>query len=382
EWTAWRMECVRRRTFFELSRKQERLHLLKGLEKILLDIDKAIAIIRNTELEQDVVPNLMVGFGIDKVQAEYVAEIKLRNINREYILKRTEDIKALTEDIKKLGDILNSKNRIRKIIISELKAINSKYVTPRKTEIVYSDEIEEFSEEESVPDYPVNVFISREGYIKKITPQSLKLSSEQKYKEGDGPDISYEASNASELLVFTDRQQAYKLKLSELEDTKASVLGTYLPSKLGFEDGENYFTSIDPGDYHKEVLLFFADGKCARFSLSSFETKQNRRKLVNAYSAKSPAVKLLPLDYERDIVCFSDEGRALIFSSSLLATKATRSTAGVSVMTLKKNRSLTDAQYFEDSLITNISRYRAANVPARGAVLRDSDRGEQQMTLL
>ena len=382
EWTAWRMECVRRRTFFELSRKQERLHLLRGLEKILLDIDKAIAIIRNTELEQDVVPNLMVGFGIDKVQAEYVAEIKLRNINREYILKRTEDIKALTEDIKKLGDILNSKNRIKKIIISELKAINSKYVTPRKTEIVYSDEIEEFSEEESVPDYPVNVFISREGYIKKITPQSLKLSSEQKYKEGDGPDISYEASNASELLVFTDRQQAYKLKLSELEDTKASLLGTYLPSKLGFEDGENYFTSIDPGDYHKEVLLFFADGKCARFSLSSFETKQNRRKLVNAYSAKSPAVKLLPLDYERDIVCFSDEGRALIFSSSLLATKATRSTAGVSVMTLKKNRSLTDAQYFEDSLITNISRYRAANVPARGAVLRDSDRGEQQMTLL
>ena len=276
EWTAWRTECIKNRVYFEMCRKKEKLHLLQGLAKILLDIDKAIAIIRNTELETDVIPNLMMGFGIDKVQAEYVAEIKLRNINKEYILKRTSEIEELERDIAELEDTLKNRRKVKAIISSELKAIIKKYPSPRRTGIVYASEIEEEPEDDPTEDYPVNVFLSNEGYLKKITPQSLRMSGEQKYKDGDGPKLSFESTNRAELLVFTDRQQVYKTKLSDFADTKASALGTYLPSQLEMDDGERVFTVILPGDYKKDLLLFFENGKIARIPLSAYETKTNQ----------------------------------------------------------------------------------------------------------
>ena len=382
EWTAWRMECIRRRVYFDLNKKQEKLHLLKGLARILLDIDKAIEIIRNTELEADVVPNLMMGFGIDKVQAEYVAEIKLRNINREYILKRTAETETLEDEIEELESILNNRRKIKNIIIKELEDINRKYPMPRRTDIVYAGEVEEYTEEQQIEDYPVTLFLSREGYFKKITSQSLRMSSEQKYKDGDGLKLSFDSSNRRELLILTDKQQIYKVKVADFDDCKASALGVYLPTKLGMDEGESVITMIDPGDYRSNLLFVFENGKAARIEMSAYETKTNRRKLVNAYSDKSPLVSVIVLDAETDIVCYSSDDRVIVFNTSLLQPKSSRSTQGVGVMTLKARRTLVRAEKLEGTGIKNTARYRVRSLPAAGAVLKTDDREEQQMSLL
>ena len=381
EWTAWRMECVRRRVYHELIGKKDKLHLLKGLEKILLDIDKAIAIIRNTELEEDVIPNLMMGFGIDQRQAEYVAEIRLRNINREYILKRTAEIAALERDIEELESTLNNRRKIKNLIVDELKQINKKYVTPRRTTIVYADEVEEFSEEDSVPDYPVTIFLSREGYLKKITAQSLRMSSDQKYKEGDGLRKSFESSNRRELLVFTDKQQAYKVRLCDLEETKASALGIFLPTRLKFDEGESVVSVLDPGDYSASIVLVFENGKAARVTLSGYETKNNRRKLINAYSDRSPLVAVIPVYEELDIAVFTKDDRALVFNTSLLAARPTRSSQGVAVVNVKGKKPVTDAMPLRESMIRDVSRYRARTIPKTGIQLKPEDKGEEQLRL-
>ncbi len=382
EWTAWRTQCVKRRVFFDLERKREKLHLLRGLAKILLDIDKAIAIIRNTEREADVIPNLMAGFGIDKTQAEYVAEIKLRNINREYILKRTAEIEELERAIAELQATLESRRRLQGLIIRELQAIIKQYAEPRRTGIVYADELPEPEEDDGAEDYPVHVFVSREGYLKKITPQSLRMSAEQKYKDGDGPGVDFEATNRAEILVFTDRQQAYKARLADFEDSKASVLGVYLPSHLGMDEGEQVKAVVAPEDYSRQLIFFFENGKAARVPLSAYETKTNRRKLVNAYSDKSPLVCVMLLGEELEAAAFSTEGRALIFNTSLLAPKTSRSTQGVGVMTLKPRYKLSDVRPLHATGIKNLPRYRVRSLPAAGALLKDEDRGEKQLSIL
>ena len=382
EWTAWRAESVRRRVFFDLTKKQEKLHLLKGLESILLDIDRAIEVIRNTELEADVVPNLMMDFGIDQLQAEYVAEIKLRNINREYILKRTSETEELEKAIEELESILNNRRKIKNIIISELSAINKKYVTPRKTAIVYADEIEEYTPEEQVEDYPVTLFLSGEGYFKKISAQSLRMSGEQKYKEGDGLSLSFESSNRREILFLTDKQQIYKAKVADFEDGKASVLGIYLPARLQMDEGESVITMIDPDNYSKNLLLIFENGKAARIELSAYETKTNRRKLVNAYSGVSPVKAVMVINEETDVVCFSSDGRAVIFNTAQLQPKSSRTTQGVAVMSLKPKRVLERAEPLSASTIQNPARYRVRSIPAAGALLKSEDRGEEQLTLI
>ena len=375
EWTAWRTECVRRRVYHELEKKKEKLHLLQGLERILLDIDRAIEIIRGTELEAEVVPNLMVGFGIDQIQAEYVAEIKLRNINREYILRRTAETEELEKDIADLEDVLQSRRRVRNIIIDELKAINKKYPVPRRSSIVYASEVESDDEEEQVEDYPVTLFLSREGYFKKITQQSLRMS-------GDSLRISLESSNRCGLLIFTDRQQIYKLRLADMEETKASALGVYLPSRLQMDDGESVLTMVLPGDYKRQLLLVFENGKVARLECSAYETKTNRKKLVNAYSDKSPLAAVIPLDSETDIACYSSDDRALVFNTSLLQTKTSRTTQGVGVMSLKAKRALVRAVPVSETQIKNISRYRVRSLPAAGAILKPEDREEQQLSMI
>ena len=382
EWTAWRAGCIKRRVYFQLQKKKDRLHLLKGLKKILLDIDLAIKIIRETESDAEVIPNLMIGFGIDQVQAEFVAEIKLRNINKEYILKRIADTEALAKEIEELQEILGSEKKIRDIIVKELKAVADKYGQPRRTALVHAGELTLEAPEEDVPDYPVTVFLSREGYFKKITAQSLRMSSEQKFKEGDGLAFTQEATNRSELLVFTDKCQVYKTRLSEFDDTKASVLGDFLPAKLSMDEGESVLAVILPGDYRGSLLFIFENGKAARVELSGYATKSNRRKLTGAYSDKSPVKAMFLLqDGERELVLYSSDGRALIFSTAQLAVKTTRATQGVAVMTLRKNKILEQAIPLEESTIQNQARYRVRSLPAAGAILRPEDAPEPQLTL-
>ena len=381
EWTAWRMECVKRRIFFQIQKKKDRLHLLKGLERILLDIDKAIAIIRETELESEVVPNLMIGFGIDELQANYVAEIKLRNINREYILKQTKATDDLEKEIDQLQEILDSRRKLKGVIKKELKAVADKYGQPRKTEIIYHiDEIQPEEEQEQIPDYPVTLFVSKEGYLKKITAQSLRMSGEQKFKEGDSLRFSKETTNRAELLVFTDQFQCYKTRLSDFDDGKASQLGDYLPQKLGMDPGENVLHVLLPGDYKGFVLFFFENGKAAKVPLSAYETKTNRRKLTGAYCDKSPLVGAVALDSDTQMVLYSSDSRALIFSTAQLMPKTTRNTQGVAVMSLKKKAVVTGAALLEASGITNQSRYRTKTVPAAGALLKEEDSQEKQIT--
>ncbi len=382
EWNAWRTESVRRRVYYILHKKQEKLHLLLGLKRILLDIDKAIAIIRETEEEAEVIPNLMIGFGIDQTQAEYVAEIKLRNINKEYILKRVQETESLQDEIADLEDTLNKPTRIRKIIIGELEDVRKKYGQPRKTEIIYGHEIEEYDEAEDVPDYPVTLFLSRGGYFKKITPQSLRMSSDQKFKEGDSLLTQQEATNNTELMFFTDRQQVYKVRAADFADSKASVLGDYLPAKLSMDEGESVVAMVLPGDYSGHLLFFFENGKCARVALSAYATTSNRRKLTGAYSDKSPLVALLPLAEDRELALYSTEPRALLFHTSLLTPKTTRSTQGVAAMTLKPKYHLERVVPVEETTIVNHSRYRARSIPAAGALLREEDQGREQMSLL
>ena len=382
EWLAWRTECVRRRVYFILHKKQEKLHLLQGLKRILLDIDKAIEIIRQTEEEAEVVPNLMIGFGIDQVQAEYVAEIKLRNINKEYILKRVQETASLEGEIEDLEDTLKKPARIRKIIVSELEDVRKKYAQPRKTEIIYSHEVEYEEEPEDIPDYPVTLFLSREGYFKKITPLSLRMSGDQKFKEGDELFRRVEATNNTELMFFTDRQQVYKVRAADFADSKASLLGDYLPTKLGMDEDEKVIDMVLPGDYSGHLLFFFENGKCARVALSAYATTSNRRKLTGAYSDKSPLTALLHLTEDRELALISTEPRALLLHTSLLAPKSTRSTQGVAVMNIKPRYHLERVCDFADSGIVNLSRYRVRSIPAAGALLREEDQGRVQMTLL
>ena len=381
EWTAWRTDCVKRRLYFQVQKKQERLHLLKGLERILLDIEKAIRIIRETELESEVVPNLMIGFGIDEIQANYVAEIKLRNINKEYILKQTKATGDLEKEIAELLDTLGSNRKLKNLIIKELQQVADKYGKPRKTEIIYETaQIEVEEEEEQVPDYPVTLFMSKEGYLKKITAQSLRMSGEQKFKEGDSLAFSKETTNRAEILVFTDKFQCYKSRLSDFDDGKASQLGDYLPQKLGFDADEKVVQVILPGDYKGFVLFFFENGKAAKVPLSAYETKTNRRKLTGAYSDKSPLRSCLAFDTDVQVAVYSTDGRCVIFSTAQLLPKTTRSTQGVGVMTLKKKAILSHAVAVEGSGIVNLSRYRTKTIPAAGALLKEEDSTEKQIT--
>ena len=380
EWTAWRTESVRRRVFFVLKKRKDKLHLLKGLKRILLDIDKAIKIIRETEEESEVIPNLMIGFGIDQIQAEYVAEIKLRNINKEYILKRTQETDTLREEIDDLEDILNDPKRVKKIIVEELNEASKKYGEPRRTTIVYGHEIEAYVEEEQVEEYPVHVFLSREGYFKKITPQSLRMSGEQKFKEGDGLRQTFETTSNAEIMFFTDKCQVYKTRLSEFDDTKASVLGDYLPGKLGMDAGENVVYAVLPGaDYAGGLLFFFENGKAARVDLTAYKTTSNRRKLTGAYSDKSPLCCIRRIDEDCELAVYSTEPRCLIFHTALLSPKTTRTTQGVAVMHMKPKYHLDTVKLLEETSISNQSRYRVRAVPAAGALLRQEDSEEQQI---
>ena len=384
EWTAWRTDSVKRRIFFVLGKKKEKLHLLKGLKRILLDIDKAIRIIRETEEEAEVIPNLMIGFGIDQIQAEYVAEIKLRNINKEYILKRTRETDALRDEIDDLEDLLNSPKRVKKVIVEELNAAAKKYGEPRRTSIVYPHEITSYTpEEEQKEEYPVTVFLSREGYFKKITPASLRMNSEQKFKEGDALRQSFETTSNAEVMFFTDHCQVYKTRLGEFDDAKASVLGDYLPTKLKMDAGENVIFMVLPGaDYAGSLLFFYENGKVARIEMKAYQTASNRRKLTGAYSDKSPLACIRRLDEDCELAVYSNEPRCLIFHTALLAPKTTRSAQGVAVMTLKPKYHLEMVLLSEETSITNRTRYRVRAVPAAGALVKEEDSEDQQISLL
>jgi len=381
EWTAWRTDCIKRRLFFQIGKKEDRLHLLKGLERILLDIDKAIRVIRETEQEAEVVPNLMIEFGIDEIQANFVAEIKLRNINKEYILKQTKAIDQLEEEIEDLRATLNSSRKLKNVIIRELQNVSEKFGQERKTEIIYDvQEATPEEEEDPIPDYPVTVFVSKEGYMKKITAQSLRMSGEQKFKEGDSLSFTRETTNKAEFLVFTDKFQCYKSRLSDFDDGKASLLGDYLPQRLGFETGENMVALLFCGDYKGFILFFFENGKVAKVPLSAYETKTNRRKLTGAYCDKSPLVKAVALDTDEQMVVYSSDGRAAIFSTAQLLPKTTRNTQGVAVLTLKKKAVLQNALLLSESGIVNESRYRTKTIPSAGALLKEEDSAEKQQS--
>ena len=376
EWTAFRIECVRRRTYFDLQKKKEKLHLLQGLQAILLDIDKAIRIVRETEEEAEVVPNLMIGFGIDEVQAEYVAEIKLRHLNREYILKRTAELEDLERAIAELEGILGSKSKVKNLIIKELEAVAQKYGQPRRTRILFADEIQEEAVVEEVPDYPVRLFFTQEGYFKKITPQSLRMSGEQKLKEGDQIAQEMDAQNGDELLFFSDKCQVYKAKAWEFEDTKASVLGDYIPAKLQMEEGENALYLVDAKDFSGFLLFVFENGKAAKVELSAYQTKTNRKKLLNAYSDKSPLAAVLYLPEDREVMLTASSGRMLLFHTGVIAPKATKNTQGVQAMNLKKGQRVIGARFFEEGMVQHPNRYKK-NLPALGALPEAGDAGEQ-----
>ncbi len=378
EWSAFRIECVKRRTYFDLHKKQDRLHLLQGLEKILLDIDKAIKIIRGTEEENMVVPNLMSGFDIDEIQAEYVAEIKLRHLNREYILKQTNDISQLEKDIAELEAILASKTKIKNIIIRELENIIKKYSQPRRSMIIYADDIVEDDIEEDVPDYAVNLFFTKEGYFKKITPLSLRMSGEHKLKEGDEILQRFETTNNTDLIFFSDKHQAYKTKAPLFADTKTSVLGEYIPSKLGFDEDENAIYMIPTKDYKGSIFFFFESGKCAKISLEAYATKTNRKKLTGAYSDKEKLAAILYVENDdSDIFVRASSGRRLIFRSSELMAKNTRSAQGVALMKLKKGHRIISAEIYEDGMLSDPERYRAKTLPSQGQLPRSDESGEQ-----
>ncbi|MCI8920489.1 MAG: topoisomerase IV [Acutalibacter sp.] len=380
EWTAFRVECVRRRTHFDLRKKKEKLHLLLGLQAILLDIDKAIRIVRETEEEAEVVPNLMIGFGIDQMQAEYVAEIRLRHLNREYILKRTEETSQLEKDIQELEGILGSKTKVRNIIIAELTEIAKKYGKPRRTMLLYADEVEEAEISEEIPDYPVHLFFTQEGYFKKITPQSLRMSGEQKLKEGDAIARQVESSNAAELLFFSDKAQVYKLRASDFDDTKASVLGDYIPAKAQMDEGERTAAMVVTKDYSGFVLFVFENGKAAKVELSAYQTKTNRRKLLNAYSDKSPLVCALYLEEDREVLMTASSGRMLLFHTGLIASKTTKNTQGVQAMNLKKGQRVLSCAPFAEGDLQNPGRYRK-KLPALGTLPDGEDTGGEQLSM-
>ena len=377
EWIEFRSGCVRRRTAFDLKRATDRLHLLRGLEKILLDIDKAISIIRNTEEESEVVPNLMIGFRIDKIQAEYVAEIKLRHLNKEYILKRLQDIDRLEEAIKDLNDILEIPKRIKQIIIYELKEVVKKYAKPRKTEIIYSVELEEETVEPDIPEYPVTVFFTKGGYFKKITPLSLRMSGTQKLKDGDEIAQTVETTNSSELLFFTNKCQVYKSRACDFDDTKASVLGDYVAAKLEMEEGELPVYMAVTSDYSGYMMFFFENGKAAKVSLDAYRTVTKRKKLIKAFSDKSPVAAVMQFAADEEIVVISSAGRHLLLNTAVILPKTTKDTIGVGVMTLKKGQRLMSARKYREGEFAKAYRYRAKNLPAAGALLSSEDEAEQ-----
>ncbi len=377
EWVAFRRECVKRRTYFELNKKKERLHLLKGLQKILLDIDKAIKIVRETEEEAEVVPNLMIGFGIDEVQAEFVAEIKLRHLNKEYILKRTADIEGLEKDIAEMEDILGSDKKIKGIIISELKEVAAKYGQPRKTLFYYGGEEEDDEVEDDTPDYPVNIFLTKDGYFKKITPQSLRMASDQKLKDGDFITDSAEATNRTELLFFTDKQQVYKTRADAFKDTKASELGDFIPVKLGFDEYENVVSMIATTDYSGYLVMIFDNGKAAKVPLSAYETKTNRKKLANAYTSKAKLIKMFLTADNTDILVRSSSGRAIVFNTGMILPKSARDTIGVQVMTLKAKSEVYNAYIVTDEMAESVQKYIVKNIPAAGTLAKDLEDFDQ-----
>ena len=377
EWCAWRTESVKRRVYFVLKKRQDKLHLLKGLKKILLDIDKAIKIIRETEKEADVVPNLMIGFGIDQIQAEYVAEIKLRNINREYILKRVEETASLEAEIEDLEDTLARPSRIRKIIVSELEDVRKKYAEPRRTGILYDYAEDAESEEDAIEDYPVTLFLSQHGYFKKITPQSLRMSGEQKFKEGDELAQTVVTDNAKELLFFTNRCQVYKARVNDFKETKASALGDYVASTLGMDEGETAVYMVVTSDYSGHMLFFFENGKAAKVELSAYQTKTNRKKLIKAYSDKSPAAAMLHIESDVELVIISSAGRHLLINTGAISPKATKDTQGVGVMSLKKGQKVMTVRAYKEGEFAKAYRYKTKNLPAAGALLSAEDKGEQ-----
>lgn len=377
EWAAFRSECVRRRVFRQLNKKKEKLHLLEGLSRILLDIDKAVRIVRETQEEREVVPNLMIGFGIDEMQAEYVAEIRLRQLNREHILKRTEEIGQLRDDIAEMESILEHREKIRAIIISELENVGKKYAKPRRSLLYYPTEGEDEAGEEPAPDYAVHLFFTREGYFKKITPQSLRMSGEHKLKEGDTVTQAVEATNNSDLLFFTDRGQVYKAKASDFDDTKASVMGDYIPARLGMDEGESAVYMAVTADYAGYMLFVFQNGKAAKVDLAGYATKTNRKKLVGAYSTASPLAGIFQLAQDAEYLLTSSAGRMLIVHTGAVAVKTTRSTQGVAVMTLKKNNFVERVRPFEEGMVANPHRFRTKTLPAAGALPRAEDAGEQ-----
>lgn len=378
EWIAFRTECVNRRVYFDLTKAKEKLHLLLGLQKILLDIDKAIKIIRGTEQEQEVVPNLMIGFGIDKTQAEYVAEIKLRHLNREYILKRTADVDELKKQIEDMEDILSSKARVKKIIVGELQEVAEKYGKDRCSQIIYAGELEQEEEIiDEVEDYPVTLFFTKEGYFKKITPLSLRMSGEQKLKEYDEIISVTETSNSTDLLFFTDKCQVYKSRAADFDDTKASVLGDFVASKLSMDEGENAVSMVPLKEYRGYMLFFFENGKVAKVDITAYETKTNRKKLIKAYSDKSPLVKAVYVSDDKELLIHSTAGRYLLFNTGAVASKTTKDSQGVSVMTLKKGHRVDSVEEYAEGRFVKPARYRTKNLPAAGAVLSAEDQGEQ-----
>ena len=380
EWTAFRVECVRRRTYFDLQKKKEKLHLLQGLQMILLDIDKAIRIVRETEEEAEVVPNLMIGFGIDQIQAEYVAEIKLRHLNREYILKRTQEIEELEKSIAELESILGSKAKVKSIIVQELEEVARKYGQPRRSMILYADEVEEVEIEDGVPDYPVNLFFTKEGYFKKITPQSLRMSGEQKMKEGDEIAQQMEEQNSAELLFFSDRCQVYKMKANDFADTKASVLGEYIPAKAQMDENERAVYMAVTHKYEGYMLFFFENGKVAKVDMSAYQTKQNRKKLLNAYSDKSPLAAAIYVKEDCEVLLTASSGRMLLFHTGLIQPKTTKNTQGVQAMNLKKGQRLMQARLYEEGMLKNPDRYKK-NLPALGALPDGEENGGEQLQL-
>lgn len=382
EWIAFRIECVRRRTYFDRNKKAEKLHLLKGLEAILLDIDKAVKIVRETDEEAEVVPNLMIGFGIDEVQAEYVAEIKLRHLNREYILKRTAEIEALEKEIAELDEILKSKTRIKTIIVKELKEIAEKYGQPRKSIIIYEDTVSYTEEKDDVPDYPVNIFFTKEGYFKKITPQSLRMSSNHKLKDGDEIAQTCEFSNNGELLFFTDKCQVYKAKTADFTDTKASALGEYVPAKLGMDEGENAVYMVATKDYKGMLLFAFENGKLAKVPLEAYQTKTNRKKLTGAYSDKSPLAGMVFFTEDKEFLLKASSGRMLLIHSGAINLKTTRSTQGVAVMKLKKGHRLFEISEYVEGTFAKPQRYRTKTLPTLGAMPANEDSTDEQLTLI
>lgn len=380
EWTTWRTECKKRTIRYDLAKKQEKLHLLHGLKTILLDIDRAIAIIRNTEKDADVVPNLMNGFGIDEKQAEYIAEIRLRHINREYILKRLTETEALEKEIARLESLLKSDAKVRRVIIRELEAIIKKYPSPRRADILEADKIERFEQEDHIEDYPVHLFLSKEGYFKKITSQSLRGASDQKFKDGDALFQTLDATNKQEIIFLTNKQQAYKAHLYDFDDSKASVLGDYLPSKLEMDAEEQPVFMLLPGDYTGSMIVIFENGKAARFELAGFATKTNRRRLTGAYSDRSPAKAFFHFSQDCNITLFATNGRALTVNTSVIPSKSTRTTVGVQTMVLRGSHTITHACYSMELAFAQPKRYVSHSIPSIGALLKDEDKG--QMTLL